>query len=65
MVGLLQTDTLVVAIIGDPFNKFAGIDVTLGGVLEIGEFLKFIKKARSYTIRVPVIKIRIIIVSSL
>lgn len=36
------------------FNNSPGMDgIFRGGVRDIGEFRKFIKKSRSYTIRVP------------
>ncbi len=37
-----------------PFRRLAGmVGIFVGGVLEIGEFLRFMRKALSYTIRVP------------
>lgn len=37
-----------------PFSNSDGmVSVLRGGVRDIGEFRKFIKKARSYTMRVP------------
>lgn len=44
----------VVVMDGVLFNNCGGMaGMFRGGVWEIGEFRKFIKKARSYTIRVP------------
>lgn len=47
MVGLLHVGTWVDVIVGDPLSNSAGIVVMFGGVFEIGEFLKFIRKALS------------------